>query len=134
MRLHDIERRVLAMVAVVAVPLVLLYVAVWMWGFVRLDADDVPSGLVATGFALAAVILVASWPVLHVAIATARGRGTRPREPGPWIAVFAGAVVLWSGVLFYPLFLLAVGAFALLFVLAALLAARRLALRRRARG
>ena len=135
MRLHAIEKRVVATVAAAVVLVVLLVVAGWMWALMQ-SGDELSAAVVAVAFASAGVILVASWPVLHVAVAVARDGGTRPRRPRVWIAVFVVAVVVWGGVLIWPAIFLALGLFWVAVALLALLAARRLVLRgvRRARG
>lgn len=136
MRLHDFERRVLATVGVALVLIVLLVVAGWMSAIVRSPDDGLPVGVLVLAFVLTAVILVSSWPVLHLAFAVVRGGGSRPRRPGIWVAVFVVAVVVWGGVLLWPLLIMGAGLFWVAVVLLALLVARRLAVAavRRARG
>ena len=137
MRLHDIERRILATVGAALVLIVLLVVAGWTWELVQSTGDDeLSAGLAALAFVLAAVILVSSWPVLHVAFAAARSGGTRPRRPRAWTTVFVVAVIIWGGVLLWPLIIMGMGLFWVTVTLLALLGARRLAAAalRRARG
>ena len=136
MRLHEIERRILATVGTAVVLIVLLVVAGWTWAVLGAEEEWLPAGLLALVLLLAVVILVSSWPVLHVGFAAVRAGGSRPRRPRAWIAVFVVAVVVWGGVLIWPLLFMAIGVFWVVVVLLALLAARRLALAavRRARG
>lgn len=136
MRLHAIERRVLAAAGITAVLVVLLTVTGWSWAILRSEDDSLATGVAVLALVLAVVILVSSWPVLHAGFAALTGGGSSPRRPRLWIAVFVTASALWGGVLLWPLIFLSIGLFWVVIVLGALFVARRLVLRgvRRTRG
>lgn len=137
MRLHDIERRVLAIAGIGLTLAVALLLASWTWAVLTEDdADGLPLALDIPVVALAAVGLAASWQVLHAGFAAATGGGTRPRRPGRWLAVFVVATGVWSVLLVGPLIVLLVVLLGVGVALLALLVIHRVALGlvRRTRG
>lgn len=137
MRLHDIERRVLAFAGIALTLAVALLLASWTYAVVAEDdAEGLPVALDILAIALAAVGLAASWPVLHMAFAGAMAGGTRPRHPGRWLAAFVIATAIWSALLVGPLIVLSVVLLWVGFALLALFVIHRAGLRliRRGRG